>query len=74
MIQVGVGDVGLEVAIEGLWVAEVEASLEVEVELVVVDVDPAVEAVVVEVAVDEDFVDGVAEQEGVGEAPVNVKV
>ena len=54
-------DVGMEVARQGLGVAEVEPSLEVEVEDLVFHNDFAVEIFVVEVAVQRYLVDLVAE-------------
>ena len=61
LMQISRCDLHGEVASQGFRVAEVEASFEVEVKLVVGNVDVAVEAVVTEVSIQRDIVNVVAE-------------
>ena len=65
LAHVGLGDGGDEVTIHGLGVVEVEPAAEVEDEFVVVDVYLAVEALVFQVAVQGDFVNGVSQDLGI---------
>ena len=52
------GDVGLEVAPECLWIAKVEPSVEVHAQLVVVNANLAVETFALKPAVEVNLVDG----------------